>query len=256
MLRTTKLASRAVAQRTGRVDWSACTTAYSPPALKESLAGLERRLQNCRTIISQAPQQVAEVDFDKYLAAGVDAASVAAIKKEHEAALAAIPEPAMGSEWKVFEEFLTAFKNVSIPKIEAAQALKEDCVLRKKLLQEEFLTSASWTMEDWERAFPGIIQKCEQLFVSGQVHQRPELTVTMDDVDMGKALAQLKAGERPTELLVPQAERQYIMSGISRRLVESDIVVEEQPEEQLLPGSKGDALKWQQEWGPVWAKLA
>lgn len=251
-----KLASRAVAQRVARVDWSPCLTAYSPQSLRDALAGLDRRLMLSKTVASNAPSSVPTIDWQSFIDRGLDEDVVAEIKAAHEAKK--IPDAEVSPEWSSFENFVAFFKSYAEPKIEAMQEKKGQLLKAKAELQEDFLTQDKWTLADWERAHPGFIQHCKNKDNLDLIMPIDELNYPVDNVDLGAVRDKLKAGEVISEVAnIPTDAFKYTFGGVKN----APIGDYEGPDwdnyydNVQLPGSEEAEAAWQSEWGPVWSKL-
>lgn len=251
-----KLASRAVAQRVARVDWTPCLTAYSPQSLRDALAGLDRRLMLSKAVSSGAPASVPTIDWQSYLDRGIEEEVVAEMKAAYEAKV--FPEAAVSSEWTAFESFVAFFKDTAEPKIEQMQEKKQQLIKAKAELQEDFLTQDKWTLADWERAHPGFIQHVKHKDDLDLIMPIDEYNYPIDNIDMAAVRDKLKAGEVISEVAaIPDDAFKYTFGGVKN----APIGDYEGPDwdnyyaNVQLPGSKEAEEAWQAEWGPVWSKL-
>lgn len=256
--RGNKFAFRVVAQRTGRVDWSDCYHPYTPQPLKDNLNSLSRRLTAAKTVVDKAPKAVPAIDWDSYVARGVDAGEVAELKKQYESLKAPTVSSDAAADVSKIENFIKEFRGVAEPKIAAAQERKELLLKAKATLQEDFLTQAEWTLDDWERRFPGMLTKSYDAYMMGEGVDIEELAAPIESIDSAELARQLKAGEKPTAIMnIPQEAADYCWGGVTSTVMPpNDKLPQDDVENLKLPGSDAEVAAWNEEWGPVWAKLA
>jgi len=255
--RTSRFASSRVTQRSARVDWSPCYTAYSPQALRDALGGLDRRLTASKSITNAAPKSVPEIDFDKYVTAGVDADVVAKLKAAYEAKT--FPVANVASEAKGFNSFVDYFKAQVLPKIAEKQETKQLLLKSKAEHQEDFLTKEDWTLFDWERVHPGLVRASQRKKDLDLIFPIDEHTYPLDNIDMGAVRDKLKAGKVVTELdNIPVESFLYTFDTVKSAPI-GDYTGPDWAnvyDQMVLPGTPQAEKKWLAEWGPIWGKLA
>lgn len=251
-----RLACRAVAQHNGRVNWSACLSPYSPQPLRDNLNALDARISRANNVVSSAPKSVPEVNWDKYVEAGVEPEVIAELKAEYEGH--DFGEPTLGGEWKSVQGFIDHFKQVAQPKIDALQQKKADINAQKAELQEDFLTSKNWTIGDFERKYPGMLQAAHERWMVGEFFADQAMSDGIHAFDVDEVTRQLKAGETPEGIRqIPQSSLEYFFGDFMVEGENGPVKNDFSNWSNLdLPGSAEADAAWNREWGPVWAKLA
>jgi len=194
-----------------------------------------------------------KINFDEYVASGLDAAAVAKIKAEYDAALAAPVDT--GTEWQSFAKFAEEFKAAAAPLIASKQERKEKLLKVKAKLQEDFLTSGNWTVHDWERSYPGLIHDAYQRSQMDHVIPMEKYTHPLDSIDLAEVTRKLKSGEIPTELLSVDPEvREYCFGTIQSPLLDDQAPIDWSTWQPTLPGTQEAEDAWFAEQGHLWAK--
>lgn len=249
-----KLAARTVAKRTGRVDWSNCLTAYTPKTLRDHFTALDGRVARAKNIVNSAPKEIPTIDWAGYEAKGVEPEVIAKMKAAYEAKK--FGEPTMGSEWKSIESFISFFKSVAEPEINALQEKKATLQKEWATHQEDFLTSKDWTLHDVERKYPGLLRAAYNRWNVGEYWPQPELTDPVDQFDPVKFKEQIQNGEVPTAILgIPRENLEYtfpVMQPGPDGPIPNDFSWADNP---VLPGTEEADAAWQEKWGHVWGKL-
>jgi len=111
--------------------------------------------------------EIPTVDWDSYIAKGVPAEDVAAIRASFEAKT--YPEPTQSASVAAVEEFGREYVARLEPNTEKAANLLNDLTGLKKKLEEDFVTMKDWEAEDWARRFPGLVDKIRANHLVGDI---------------------------------------------------------------------------------------
>lgn len=245
LTRSSKIASRVVARRTARVDWSPCLTVYSPQPLKEALSSLDRKLNVAKGVVASAPPSVPEIDWDSYIEQGVEAEVVNKMKDAYNSKTFSV---AASSEAASFGEFVKAFQSEMEPLIAQRENEKASLIKTKSDMDEDLLTYGTWSLHDWERKYPGTLLDGWRKNDLDILMPIEEMVAPVGNVDFKGMAAKLKTGQVVTELdHIPQDSLDYCFGNVGG--------YDWSTYRPTFPGSSDAADKWQAEFGPLWAKL-